>query len=53
MQVDTEAEVIALLLEPFGFWDDDNVWRYDNDEPDNFDLAGNQQSNPEAGAGVE
>lgn len=47
MHAETEAEVVRLLEEA-GYWTDDAAWRYYNDEPDNFDRAGNQQRNPEA-----
>jgi hypothetical protein len=47
MQANTEAEVVHLL-DDAGYWHDDNAWRYYNDEPDNFDRAGNQQRNADA-----
>lgn len=47
MQADSEDRVIALLTDA-GYWNDDAAWRFYNDEPDNFDRAGNQQRNPEA-----
>jgi hypothetical protein len=47
MASDTETEVIDAL-ERAGYWQNDVVWRYYNDEADNFDRAGNQQRNPEA-----
>jgi hypothetical protein len=47
MKADSEDAVVELLRRA-GYWDDDAAWRYYNDEPDNFDRAGNQQRNPEA-----
>ena len=47
MEADSEDTVVTLLTKA-GYWDDDAAWRYYNDEPDNFDRAGNQQRNPEA-----
>lgn len=47
MQADTEDRVVELLTDA-GYWDNDEAWRFYNDEPNNFDRAGNQQRNPEA-----
>ncbi len=47
MEASSEEAVVELLRKA-RYWEDDAAWRYYNDEPDNFDRAGNQQRNPEA-----
>lgn len=46
MKADTEAQVIQLL-EHAGYWEDRSVWRYYDDQENNFATIGNQQSRPE------
>lgn len=47
MYADSELEVIELL-KGYGYWDDDKVWRYFDDNENNFSSIGNQQSSSDA-----
>jgi hypothetical protein len=46
MHLDHEQEVVSLLRTE-GLWDDPSVWRDLGDEPENYSIAGNQQSRAE------
>jgi hypothetical protein len=43
MRADTEVEVVAALSDA-GYWSDETVWRYFDDNENNFSDIGNQQS---------
>lgn len=47
LQAESEDAVIEIL-KTSGYWDNDDAWRYLNDDPSNYSIAGNQQSRPEA-----
>ncbi|MFZ0946243.1 MAG: hypothetical protein WB930_02535 [Syntrophobacteraceae bacterium] len=44
---DTEDQVIAILTKA-GYWDNPEVWRYYDDNENNYSTIGNQQSRPDA-----
>ena len=46
LHLDREDEVVALLAAE-GLWDNPAVWRDLGDEPENYSIAGNQQSKAE------
>lgn len=47
MLADTENAVIQVLKD-YGYWDDDKVWRYFDDNENNYSAIGNQQASPDA-----
>ena len=47
IKADSEAEVVGILEEEAGYWDDPAVWRFYGDEPENWATVGNQQSRAE------
>ena len=47
MRANSEKEIIALL-KTYGYWNDQNAWRYYGDRASNFNTIGNQQSRPDA-----
>ena len=47
VQSETENEVINLLRE-WKYWDDPDMWRYYDDNENNFATIGNQQSAPDS-----
>ncbi len=47
LHAESEDDVVDIL-EEFGWWNTDTVWRYFGDREGNFSVIGNQQSKPEA-----
>ena len=47
MNCDNEEEVINILTK-YGFWDDNSLWRFYDDNENNFSTIGNQQRPSEA-----
>lgn len=47
MLADTEDAVIQIL-KAHQYWDDDKVWRYFDDNENNYSSIGNQQASPDA-----
>jgi hypothetical protein len=46
LKADTEAEIIDILKDA-GYWDNQQVWRFYGDQPENWATVGNQQSRAE------
>ena len=47
IRADTEDQVTTILTKA-GYWDNPDVWRYYDDNENNYSTIGNQQSRPEA-----